>query len=99
MPKTIAITGPTGSGKTTTAQLLAQKIDKSVNIDADHVKHFIVNGFVYDSSETGIDQWKLLGSNIGMLAKSYLDQNYTVIINGYINEPAWGEITKVIDID
>mgnify|MGYP003591616781 FL=1 len=41
----LAITGPTGSGKSTVSEKLAKQIDRCVNIDADHIKHMIVSGF------------------------------------------------------
>ena len=94
----VAITGPAGAGKSTVASKLAEKIDRCVNIDADHVKHFIVNGFVYDETPEGVIQWKLLGQNISILARSFLDAGYNVIINGYINEPAWKQIARHITL-
>ena len=90
----LAITGPTGSGKTTVADKLAQHIDRCVNIDVDYVKHFIASGFIYDQSPAGVQQWKLLGENIGLLARNFLGAGYNVIINGYINAPACENIQK-----
>lgn len=94
----LAITGPAGAGKSTVASLLAKRIDQCVNIDADKVKHFIVNGFVYDETPEGNKQWELLGTNLGLLARNFSDAGYNVILNGYINEPAWIEIKKSIQL-
>lgn len=94
-PILIAITGPTGAGKSTTAQLLARQIDNCVNIDVDLVKHFIVSGFRYEEPH-GLDQWVLLGKNLGMVAANFQGQNYNVIINGYLREQAWTELEKYI---
>src|SRR3989344_2694990 len=94
----VAITGPTGSGKSTVASKLAKQIEKCVNIDADHLKHMVVSGFIYDKSPDGIKQWELLGENIGLLAYNFQEAGYNVIINGYINEPAWKNIAKHIDL-
>lgn len=95
----LAITGPTGSGKSTVADNFAKLIKKCVNIDADHIKHLIVSGFIYDETEEGIKQWELLGKNIGLLAYNFINAGFNVIINGYINEPAWNEIEKHVTLN
>lgn len=94
----VAITGPAGSGKSSAAGKLAKKIEKCVNIDADHVKHMIVSGFIYDDTPEGIKQWELLGENIGLLAGNFQRTGYNIIINGYINEPAWDNIVKHVEL-
>jgi len=94
----LAITGPAGSGKSTVASLLAKQIDNCVNIDADHVKHMVANPFIYDDSIEGIKQWELLGDNIGALATNFINSGYSVIINGYINEPAWRKILEHVQL-
>ncbi len=91
----LAITGPTGSGKSSVAARLAKQTDNCVNIDADHIKHFVVNPFDYEESG-GIKQWELVGENIGLVAKNFIDNGYNVIINGYINEPAWNKVNDYI---
>lgn len=97
----LAITGPTGSGKSTVAEKLAKQIDRCVNIDADHVKHMIVSGFYKDGNNPGgwgFNQWGLVGDSIGLLAANFLKEGYKVIINGYIDEPAWTNIQKQITL-
>lgn len=94
----LAITGPAGSGKSTVATRLAKQIEKCVNIDADYVKHMVANPFIYDDSSEGISQWELLGDNIGLIAKNFNRSCYNVIINGYINEPAWRKILEHIEL-
>lgn len=96
----LAITGPTGSGKSTVAEKLAKQIDQCVNIDADHIKHMIVGGFYKDDSAGGwgFNQWGLVGDSIGLLAANFLDKGYSVIINGYLDEPAWANLQKHVSL-
>jgi len=94
----LAVTGPAGSGKSTVASLLAKKIDNCVNIDADYVKHMVSNPFIYNDSPEGISQWELLGNNIGLIAANFNSSDYNVIINGYINEPAWHKILEHVEL-
>lgn len=98
----LAITGPTGAGKSTVAGMLAKRLDKCVNIDVDHIKHMIVSGFYKDENNAGgwsFSQWGLVGDSIGLLAKNFLNEGYSVIINGYIDEPAWTNIQKHIKLN
>ena len=99
----LAITGPTGSGKSTAAEKVAKQIDQCVNIDADHIKHMIVSGFYYDlkpdgTKKWGFNQWGLVGDSIGLLARNFLDAGYNVIINGYVDEPAWTNLQKHVSL-
>jgi len=101
----LAITGPTGSGKSTVREKLAKTLDRCVNIDADHIKHMVVSGFYFnknssdDESGWGFNEWELVGESIGLLAQNFLKHNYDVIINGYIDPPAWIELEKLVTID
>lgn len=89
-----AITGPTGVGKSTVSQELSKRLPRAVNIDVDSLKHFIVSDFRYEDGEKGLDQWHLLGKNIGMLASNFHNEGYNVIINGYLRQTSWQEIAN-----
>ncbi len=95
----IVITGPAGSGKSTVSRELAKRLDKSACIDVDRVKDFIVNTFIYGKAPEGVWQWKLLGKNIGLLAKNYLESGLETIIEGYISRDAWMEVYKYVKPD
>jgi adenylate kinase family enzyme len=101
----LALTGPSGAGKSTIGEKVAKQIDKCVNIDADHIKHMIVSGFYYDRAnpedekEWGFNEWELVGESIGLLAQNFQKHGYDVIINGYIDEPAWAAIGKLVTIN
>jgi len=97
----LAITGSAGSGKSTVAEKLAKQLEQCVNIDADHIKHMIVSGFYKDDKNAGgwsFNQWGLVGDSIGLLTHNFLDAGYSVIINGYIDQPAWDNIEKQVTI-
>ncbi len=96
-----AITGPSGSGKSTVGEKLAKALERCVNIDADHIKHMIVSGFYKDENNPGgwgFNQWELVGESIGLLASNFVNQGYDVIINGYIDAPAWNNIESHVAI-
>ncbi|MGZ6004782.1 MAG: AAA family ATPase [Candidatus Saccharimonadales bacterium] len=97
----LAITGPAGSGKSTVGEKLAKKLGKCVNIDADHIKHMIVSGFYKDDTSPGgwgFNEWALVGESIGLLAKNFQHNGFDVVINGYIDEPAWTNIEKHLSL-
>ena len=98
----IAITGPSGAGKSTVGERVAKSLERCVNIDADHVKHMVVSGFYKDSKNPAgwsFNEWALVGESIGMLAANFLRNNFSVVINGYIDEPAWHAIEAQVKID
>ena len=100
-PFVLALTGPSGSGKTTIGEKLAKKLDKCVNIDADHIKHMIPSGFYKDDKNPGgwsFSEWELAGESVGLLVDNFLQKGYSVIINGYIDPPVWKEITKKVEL-
>lgn len=71
----LAVTGPTGSGKSTVGERIAKSFERCVNIDADHIKHMIVSGFYeYNSMSRGggSTQRGLVDDSIGLLAANFL---------------------------
>ncbi len=99
----MAITGPAGSGKTTVGGKLAQQLDKCVNIEADQIKHFVVGGFSHDVSPDGakkwnFNEWGLVGESIGLLAKNFRDKGFSVVINGYLDEPGWKALQNYVSL-
>jgi gluconate kinase len=104
MNKITAITGPTGSGKTTVSLALAKKLDKCVFIEVDHIKHMILSGFYKEVNENNIEkwhysEWRLLGETIGVICNNFIDKNFNVVIGGYLHIEAWEELEKQVNID
>jgi hypothetical protein len=100
----LAITGPAGTGKSTVSEKLAKQLKKCVNIDADHIKHMIVSGFYVDENDpenpegSAFGEWGLLGESIGLLAQNFRKHGFSIIINGYIDTPAWENVEKITPI-
>ena len=99
----LVITGPAGSGKSTVANKLTRQFERCVNIEADHVKHFIVSGFKKKNKPSGEDdweytEWELAGDSIGLLAHNFQEKGYNVVINGYIGEAGWKAIEEHVTI-
>lgn len=102
--KVVAITGPSGAGKTTVSEFLAKTNKTFANIDVDHLKHMNPNAFTKVVEENGYvdypySAWELLGKNVALLAQSFIDNQLDVIINGYLEEESWREIEKNIKLD
>lgn len=91
----IVITGSTGVGKSTVAERIAKTMEPACHVDLDTIKHFVVTGFKYDKSGTGLEQWKLLGRNAAQVIRNFLDSGYSVVVNGMVNEETWDEIFKI----
>ena len=73
--KVIAITGPSGAGKTTVSELLTKRNKSFANIDVDHLKHMNPNAFTKLVDADGDEDypysaWELLGKNVALLAQS-----------------------------
>lgn len=99
MSQVIAVTGPAGAGKTTVSQAYAKSMQKCAHIDVDYIKHFVVTGFIYDTTDEGIAQWKTLGKNVGFTAKNLLEDGFDVVINGYLHKKSWDIIEEYVNLD
>lgn len=97
-PFILIITGPAGSGKSTVSARLSKQFRNCVHIETDQIKHLVTTGFKYDETKVGQKQWKLLGTNIGLLAKNFHQQKYKIIINGCVDETTWQNLEQQIEI-
>jgi len=95
----LCVTGPAGAGKTTVTGLVAHQLERSVCIEVDAVKEFIISDFADYETSLGNQKWQLLGDNIGVLAKNYQVAGYNVIIDGYLKLSSWKRLLKHVDVD
>lgn len=65
----------------------------------------IVDGFYVDENNPedpdgwGFSKWELVGESIGLLVNNFLKHGHDVVVNGYIDEPAWVELQKCSVLD
>ena len=77
------ITGVMASGKSTVAQLLAERLEKSVHLRGDIFRKMIVSGredMSEDPSEEAVSQLHLRYRLTAETALAYFDQGFSVVI-------------------
>ena len=77
------ITGIPGSGKTTTAKRLAERLPRSAFIEGDAISNLVVGGHVRPEEEPadeGDRQLNLSVRNQALLARSFFDAGFTPVI-------------------
>ena len=91
IPSVIVITGPAGSGKSSTARLLASELKTCYVIDIETINYMLVDGFktrIEDGGEVAdFTKWELAADAIGVLTKHFTDNAYHVIIHGHVTKP------------
>ncbi len=92
----IVISGPPASGKSTIAQLLAQKFSKSVLLSKDFIFHLVRGGHFDPWKETvaAKKQFALNNSVMRYIIKTYLSAGYTVIVEGIFENKQLAELSK-----
>ena len=81
------VSGIPGAGKTTVSRLLASRFERGVHIESDTLQRLIVRGGLWPDEEPADEaerQLRLRGRNAGMLADSYFEAGFTVVIDDVV---------------
>lgn len=97
--KIILITGIMASGKSTVAQLLAERLDNSVHLRGDVFRRMIVNNrkeVTPDAGDAVIEQLKLRYRLAAQSADLYYEAGYSVIVQDVVIGPMLNEFISYV---
>lgn len=84
----LILTGPPGSGKSTVARLVAERLDRSVHLEADLFFHWIVGGYVEPWLPESHDQNTFVMRVVGDVTGAYAKAGYVTVLDGMLL-PDW----------
>jgi tRNA uridine 5-carbamoylmethylation protein Kti12 len=84
----LILTGAPGSGKTTTARLLADRSERAVHVESDSFFHFIRSGYIEPWKPESHEQNRVVVRIVAEAAAGYAEAGYFTIIDGIIS-PRW----------
>ncbi|GAA1989228.1 AAA family ATPase [Catenulispora subtropica] len=87
LPGVLIITGMPGAGKSTIAQLAAEKLNRSARMDGDVVNRFVIGGRVWalgEPADEAARQVELCNRNLCALAANMADAGFTALIDWVI---------------
>lgn len=98
-PSIILITGIMASGKSTTAQRLAERLPKSVHLRGDVFRRMIVNGQAAITDPLTDEAWTQLRLRYRVAAsaaQTYCDAGFTVVYQDVILGPVLSEVVDML---
>lgn len=98
-PSIILITGIMASGKSTVAQLLSEKFEKSVHLRGDIYRRMIVNNrkeIQPDTQTEELDQLRLRYRLAAQSAETYVQSGFTVVVQDVVVGPMLNEFISFI---
>src|SRR5688572_9862550 len=84
----LLLTGPPGSGKTTDADIVALRFDRSVHVEADRFFSFVAGGYVDPWDAEAHEQNAVVMEIASDVARRYAEAGYFTILEG-IFIPGW----------
>lgn len=80
----LILTGPPGTGKSTTARLLAERHERAVHLESDHFFHFIRAGYVEPWTPESREQNEVVMRIVAAAAAAYAAAGYLTIVDGIV---------------
>lgn len=80
----LAVSGPSGAGKTTVSRLVAAAFDKGTHVQIDTFMPFIVTCWVEPWLPGATQQNHILGGAAASAAIAFAEGDYTVVFDGYL---------------
>lgn len=88
MSQVLLLTGPPGSGKTSTARSIAAISPLGAHLESDEFFHFVSGGYIEPWLPESYAQNMVVMQAVAAAASSYADGGYATIVDGIIS-PRW----------
>ena len=97
-PRVIVVAGVMAAGKSTVAQLLAERFERSVHLRGDVFRTMVVNGRAEPApgDEAGIEQLRLRYQASAAVADIYAGAGFTVVLQDVIVGPLLAEFVALV---